>query len=204
MKNTCESTISNLICIHHSCIIYRCCKPSCIKAFIPVDKQRAMGYTEDSFNTLLKTMKKRGATMADAGLLRQENTALLRRAMQDGVFSKNELARQTGLSFPTVGTHHRRYGRARRGTGGRRGGFDRRPMRDAVRAGYALPAVPVSAAGAGYAALVHVRPRRRAARAGRRDLSGRCARTAGHASDACQGALPTAGVGRVRLCRRDA
>ena len=41
--------------------------------------------------------------MADAGLLRQENTALLRRAMQDGVFSKNELARQTGLSFPTVG-----------------------------------------------------------------------------------------------------
>ena len=41
--------------------------------------------------------------MAEAGLLRQENTALLRRAMQDGVFSKNELARQTGLSFPTVG-----------------------------------------------------------------------------------------------------
>ena len=41
--------------------------------------------------------------MADAGLLRQENTALLRRVMQDGVFSKNELARQTGLSFPTVG-----------------------------------------------------------------------------------------------------
>ena len=41
--------------------------------------------------------------MADAGLLRQENTALLRRAMQDGVFSKNELARQTGLSFPTIG-----------------------------------------------------------------------------------------------------
>ncbi|MFQ9127196.1 MAG: hypothetical protein ACLR4Z_10945 [Butyricicoccaceae bacterium] len=114
--------------------------------------------------------------MADAGLLRQENTALLRRAMQDGVFSKNELARQTGLSFPTVGRiidDMVERGEAREG---RRGGFDRRPMRDAVRAGYALPAVPVSAAGAGYAALVRVRPRRRAARAGRRDLSGRCAR----------------------------
>lgn len=41
--------------------------------------------------------------MADAGRLKQENTRLLRAAMQNGInYSKNELARQTGLSFPTV------------------------------------------------------------------------------------------------------
>lgn len=41
--------------------------------------------------------------MADAGKLKQVNTGLLRRAMRDGgAYSKNELARQTGLSFPTV------------------------------------------------------------------------------------------------------
>ncbi len=40
--------------------------------------------------------------MADTGKLKQENTALLRRAMQHGLFSKNELARRTSLSFPTV------------------------------------------------------------------------------------------------------
>ena len=40
--------------------------------------------------------------MADAGKLKRENTALLRCAMQNGVFSKNELARRTALSFPTV------------------------------------------------------------------------------------------------------
>lgn len=41
--------------------------------------------------------------MADAGKLKQVNTGLLRCAMRDGsAYSKNELARQTGLSFPTV------------------------------------------------------------------------------------------------------
>lgn len=41
--------------------------------------------------------------MADAGKLKQVNTSLLRQAMRDGgAHSKNELARKTGLSFPTV------------------------------------------------------------------------------------------------------
>lgn len=40
--------------------------------------------------------------MADTGKLKQENTLLLRRAMRHGCFSKNELARRTSLSFPTV------------------------------------------------------------------------------------------------------
>lgn len=41
--------------------------------------------------------------MADAGKLKQENTRLLRRALRGGErFGKNELARLTGLSFPTV------------------------------------------------------------------------------------------------------
>lgn len=41
--------------------------------------------------------------MADAGKLKQENTRLLRRALHKGEqFGKNELARLTGLSFPTV------------------------------------------------------------------------------------------------------
>ncbi|MDO4271223.1 MAG: ROK family protein [Eubacteriales bacterium] len=41
--------------------------------------------------------------MADAGKLKQVNTALLRQAMRGGgEYSKNDLARETGLSFPTV------------------------------------------------------------------------------------------------------
>lgn len=41
--------------------------------------------------------------MADAGNLKQVNTGLLRRVMRDsGAYSKNKLARETGLSFPTV------------------------------------------------------------------------------------------------------
>lgn len=40
--------------------------------------------------------------MADAGKLKRENTALLRQAMQHGSAGKNDLARLTHLSFPTV------------------------------------------------------------------------------------------------------
>lgn len=40
--------------------------------------------------------------MADNGRTKQLNTDLLRRAMRGGERSKNELARETGLSFPTV------------------------------------------------------------------------------------------------------
>ena len=41
--------------------------------------------------------------MADAGKLKKLNTALLRDAMRDGAArNKNDLARETGLSFPTV------------------------------------------------------------------------------------------------------
>ncbi len=47
-------------------------------------------------------MKKRGAPCRCRASPAGEY-GVLRRAMQDGVFSKNELARQTGLSFPTVG-----------------------------------------------------------------------------------------------------
>ena len=40
--------------------------------------------------------------MADTGKLKRENTALLRQAMQHGSAGKNDLARLTHLSFPTV------------------------------------------------------------------------------------------------------
>ena len=40
--------------------------------------------------------------MADTGKLKRENTALLRQAMQNGSAGKNDLARLTHLSFPTV------------------------------------------------------------------------------------------------------
>ena len=41
--------------------------------------------------------------MADAGRLKQVNMTLIREAMRGGgEHSKNELARRTGLSFPTV------------------------------------------------------------------------------------------------------
>ena len=40
--------------------------------------------------------------MADTGKLKRENTALLRQAMQRGAAGKNDLARLTHLSFPTV------------------------------------------------------------------------------------------------------
>ncbi len=40
--------------------------------------------------------------MADAGKLKRENTALLRQAMQHGSAGRNDLARLTHLSFPTV------------------------------------------------------------------------------------------------------
>lgn len=40
--------------------------------------------------------------MADTGKLKRENTALLRQAMQHGYAGKNDLARLTHLSFPTV------------------------------------------------------------------------------------------------------
>ncbi|MFR4240839.1 MAG: hypothetical protein ACLT2F_09805 [Butyricicoccus sp.] len=40
--------------------------------------------------------------MADTGKLKRENTAPLRQAMQNGSAGKNDLARLTHLSFPTV------------------------------------------------------------------------------------------------------
>ena len=40
--------------------------------------------------------------MADTEKLKRENTALLRQAMQHGSAGKNDLARLTHLSFPTV------------------------------------------------------------------------------------------------------
>lgn len=40
--------------------------------------------------------------MVDTGKLKRENTALLRQAMQHGSAGKNDLARLTHLSFPTV------------------------------------------------------------------------------------------------------
>ncbi len=40
--------------------------------------------------------------MADTGKLKRENTALLRQAIQHGSAGKNDLARLTHLSFPTV------------------------------------------------------------------------------------------------------
>ena len=40
--------------------------------------------------------------MADTGKLKRENTALLRQAMQHSSAGKNDLARLTHLSFPTV------------------------------------------------------------------------------------------------------
>lgn len=71
--------------------------------------------------------------MADATGLRKINTELVRKALrQGGVMSKNDLARETGLSFPTVSRTVDALvqlgGTARRG----RGRLDRRAVRAAV------------------------------------------------------------------------
>ena len=49
--------------------------------------------------------------MADTGKLKRENTALLRQAMQHGSAGKNDLARLTHLSFPTVAEKRKKSAR---------------------------------------------------------------------------------------------
>lgn len=94
--------------------------------------------------------------MADTGKLKRENTALLRQAMQHGSAGKNDLARLTHLSFPTVSRivdEMVERGEAQEiGTAASTGG--RCAMQ--YRLNPAVPAVPVSATGAGHAALVCV------------------------------------------------
>ena len=121
--------------------------------------------------------------MADTGKLKRENTALLRQAMQHGSAGKNDLARLTHLSFPTVSRivdEMVERGEAQEiGTAASTGG--RCAMQYRLNPQYRL----LSAAGAGHAALVCVRPRRYTARTGTADLLRRCARISRHASDAC-------------------
>lgn len=94
--------------------------------------------------------------MTDTGKLKRENTALLRQAMQHGSAGKNDLARLTHLSFPTVSRivdEMVERGEAQEiGTAASTGGTLRHP----IPAEPAVPAVPVPAAGAGHAALVCV------------------------------------------------
>ncbi len=71
--------------------------------------------------------------MADATGLRKINTELVRKALrQGGVMSKNDLARETGLSFPTVSRTVDALVRLGELRGSRRCSVNRRKVRAAV------------------------------------------------------------------------
>lgn len=123
--------------------------------------------------------------MADTGKLKRENTALLRQAMQNGSAGKNDLARLTHLSFPTVS----------------------RIVDEMVECGEAQEIGTAASTGGRCAMQYRLNPQYRlflclrleqdtlhwfvcdldghTARTGTADLLRRCARTSRHASDAC-------------------